>query len=904
MALATGTRLDTFEIIGPLGAGGMGEVYRATDTKLGREVAIKTLPAALASDEDRLARFEREAKLLAALNHAHIASVYSLDEHEGTLYIAMELVEGETLEEKLKTGALSIEDSLRIALEIAEALEAAHEKGVVHRDLKPANVMLTAHGEVKVLDFGLAKAFSGDPNQATLAHSPALSAAMTQQGLIIGTAGYMSPEQASGQATDQRADIWAFGVVLYEMLAGLPLFSGESVPHILADVLRTEPDWGRLPKNVDPRLKRLLERCLKKKVRDRYHSMADVRVEIEDILSNPQAAAVAASSARPLWRRAILPAAMLLLGLASAYFFGREQPTAAPPEAAAALPISRYVITPPATAPLAAQVTGNIAISPDGKRIAYVAQKPDNGGTELYVRDLDALEARPLAGTEVRSGTPMMPFFAADGQSVGFSSGELGVLRAAIDGRPTTKLLDAPASQFLGASWSLDNRVTFSSALELLRAPAGSGSAPETLMPERQGTFIAAPVLLPRGRGVLYVTMDGSGTHVAALDLETGEEKTLIDGSTATYAETGHIVFARGTTLLAVPFDATELAITGDPVALVQGVRHPAETNAADFALSANGTLAYVPEPEDAVAGSAVVWVDRTGNVTGRVISDLVTNPRDPRLSPDGKRLLIVTGPPIDGDLWSYDLGGRPPIPLALPGNNLGPVWSPDGRQVAFAVVQGVVPDTFRLPADGSVLTPEQLPLPPSPGGTLPLAWSADGQLALLRRTSVTNYDIVATSMPAADELEPIVTTDYVEFDAALSPNGRWLAYVSDRTGQNEIWVQGYPDGVATRVSSNGGFEPLWSADGRELFYLQDDAMMAVVVDTEGEFSFNVPARLFSGPYELRPGLAARSYDVAQDGRFVLIQPSSSLTTAAPTSIVVVENWTEELKQRVRPRGQ
>jgi hypothetical protein len=520
------------------------------------------------------------------------------------------------------------------------------------------------------------------------------------------------------------------------------------------------------------------------------------------------------------------------------------------------------------------------------------------------VRDLDALEARPLAGTEVRSGTPMMPFFAADGQSVGFSSGELGILSAAIDGRPTTKLLDAPASQFLGAGWGPDNRVTFSSALELLRAPAGSGSAPETLMPERQGTFIAAPVLLPGGRGVLYVTMDGSGTHVAALDLETGEEKTLIDGSTATYAETGHIVFARGTTLLAVAFDATELAITGDPVALVQGVRHPAETNAADFALSANGTLAYVPAPEDAVAGSAVVWADRTGNVTGRAISDLVTNPRDPRLSPDGKRLLIVTGPPIDGDLWSYDLGGRPPIPLALPGNNLGPVWSPDGRQVAFAVVQGAVPDAFRLPADGSMLTPEQLPLPPSPGGTLPLAWSADGQLALLRRTSVTNYDIVATSMPAADELQPIVTTDYVEFDAALSPNGRWLAYVSNRTGQNEIWVQGYPDGVATRVSSNGGFEPLWSAEGHELFYLQDDAMMAVVVDTEGEFSFNAPARLFSGPYELRPGLLARSYDVAQDGRFVMIQPSSALTTAAPASIVVVENWTEELKQRVRPSGQ
>src|SRR5499427_6759819 len=287
MTLASGTRLGVYEVTGLLGVGGMGEVYRATDTKLGRKVAIKTLPAELASDKDRLARFEREAKLLAALNHAHIASVYSLDEHDGTLYLAMELVEGETLEHKLARGRLQIDEALRLALQIAEALEAAHEKGVVHRDLKPANIMVSGEGQVKVLDFGLAKAFSTDPKQTVLGHSPALSLAMTQQGLVLGTAGYMSPEQASGQATDQRADIWAFGVVLYEMLAGSPLFGGESVPHILADVLRSEPDWSRLPKNLHPRLKLLLERCLEKNARNRYHSIADVGVDIEKVLSDP-----------------------------------------------------------------------------------------------------------------------------------------------------------------------------------------------------------------------------------------------------------------------------------------------------------------------------------------------------------------------------------------------------------------------------------------------------------------------------------------------------------------------------------------------------------------------------------------------------------------------------------------
>ncbi len=316
MALEPGTRFGNYEIGEAIGAGGMGEVYRATDTTLERDVAIKTLPRELAQEPDRLARFEREAKLLATLNHAHIGAIYGLDAHDGKQFIVMELVEGITLEEKLKAGALAVDDALRIALQIAEALEAAHAKGVVHRDLKPANVMITGDGVVKVLDFGLAKAFSGNPNEASPAHSPALSMAMTQQGLILGTAGYMSPEQASGQATDQRADIWAFGVVLYEMLTGLPLFSGESVPHVLADVLRTEPDWSRLPKNLHPRLQFMLERCLEKKVRDRYHSIADIRVDIEKILSDPHgatAAAVSAPASRSTWQRVFPVATALVL---------------------------------------------------------------------------------------------------------------------------------------------------------------------------------------------------------------------------------------------------------------------------------------------------------------------------------------------------------------------------------------------------------------------------------------------------------------------------------------------------------------------------------------------------------------------------------------------------------------
>jgi eukaryotic-like serine/threonine-protein kinase len=390
LAITPGTRFGHYEITGTLGKGGMGEVYRARDTKLGREVAIKTLPVALAKDAERLARFEREAKLLATLNHAHIASVYGLDEHEGARYLAMELVEGDTLEQRLKAGPLPVEEALRLALQIAEALEAAHEKGVVHRDLKPANVMVTPQGEIKVLDFGLAKAFSGDPNAASPAHSPALSLAMTQQGLILGTAGYMSPEQASGQGTDQRADVWAYGVVLYEMLTGLPLFSGESVPHILAAVLQTEPDWKRLPQRVHPRVRLLLERCLAKKPRKRLHSMADVRLEIEGILDDPrgvtvQSDAAQAASPRSLARRV---AAGVVLAAIGALVAGAAAWTLRPvPDS----PVTRFSVD------LAGQIgfLEPIALSPDGRRIVYAA----NG--RLYSQRLDQDEPTAIPGTEL-----------------------------------------------------------------------------------------------------------------------------------------------------------------------------------------------------------------------------------------------------------------------------------------------------------------------------------------------------------------------------------------------------------------------------------------------------------------------------------------------------------------------
>jgi serine/threonine-protein kinase len=460
-------------------------------------------------------------------------------------------------------------------------------------------------------------------------------------------------------------------------------------------------------------------------------------------------------------------------------------------------------------------------------------------------------------------------------------------------------MLDPPAPAFLGAAWTTDNMLIYSSGTALHRVSAGGGGTPEPLMPERQGGVVAGPMLLPGGRAVLYHAIEDGNDLVGVLDLETGEEKKLVVGAAnPAYTDSGHIVFARDTTLMAVPFDAAELAVTGEPVALIQGVRRTAG-GASHFALSASGTLVYEPSTAESESLSAVVWVDRDGDVVERAVSDLVTNPRDPRLSPDGTRLLLVTGPIADGDLWSYDLGGRPPIPLALPGDNRFPVWSPDSRQAGFAMTQGA-PVLFTLPADGSVLAPQAL-REPAPG--VPHVWSAASEFIVTANPA--SPDIFAIPAAATGDVRPVVASaEYAEFDPALSPNGRWLAYVSNRTGANEIWVQGYPDGVPVRVSRNGGYEPLWSADGRELFYWQGNATMAVAVETDDAFSFGPPVQLFSGRYFQFAGPGARTYDVARDGRFLMILPGDESTATEPASIVVVQNFTEELKERVRPSGQ
>jgi eukaryotic-like serine/threonine-protein kinase len=896
-----GTHFGPYEITALIGVGGMGEVYRATDTNLKRDVALKVLPESFATDAARLARLQREAEMLAALNHPNIAQIYGLERSNGRNALVLELVDGPTLAERIAEGPLPPDEALNVAHQIAAALEAAHERGIVHRDLKPANIQIKPDGTVKVLDFGIAKALDARA-AATSGPQPALTTpAATEIGVVLGTAAYMSPEQARGRTVDRRADVWAFGCVLYEMLTGESAFLGEDVSATLARVLEREPNLRKLPSSLPSTVRSTIELCLQKDPKKRLRDIGDVRLALEG-----QLVGVSHGASRPFARRVLPIAAAVVVGAVLAAALVASLLKAPEPATVqqAALPVTRFVITPEATAPLASLGGYDVMISPDGKRIAYFGQDPTDRSVALYVRELDGLEARRVPGTDISAtgsaaGGNMNPFFSADSQSIGFLAPARGIIRVALDGGPPIEIADAPPF-FLGASWTADDAIVYSAGRSLHRVSAGGDTAPERLTEEMPNTFVASPVVLPGGRAIMYGFVQGNVERVAVFDLDRREQKIIVDnGQNAFYSDTGHVVFARGTTIMAAPFDAAELEVTGEPVAMIDNVRHPAAITAADYALSATGTLVYVPD-DGLTPRASPVWVDRAGNLLGRAISEPVENPRDPALSPDGTRLVLTTGPPNDGDLWSYDLRGRPPIRLAVVGDDVAAAWSPDGRQVAFTMRAEGTGGAHTVLADGSMLAPRPLRAEPVPGGVRD--WTATGEL-LLVRGPLTTTNIVAVPVIGDGPAREVVATEYADFDPALSPDGRWLAYASTRTGRNEIWVQGYPEGVAVRVSSNGGFEPRWATNGRELYYLQQDTMMAVAVETGDELSFSAPEQLFTGPYRVLADPTARSYDVAPDGRFVMVAlDDGSETGAPPSNIVVVQNWTEELKRRVPGR--
>jgi len=865
----------------------MGEVYRAHDTKLARDVAIKVLPANFVNDPERLARFQREARMLAALNHPNIATIYGLEQSGGVTCLVMELVPGETLAERVKAGPLPIEDALKIAAQIAEALEAAHEKNIIHRDLKPANVKVTPEGKVKVLDFGLAKTFSGDAANEDIGNSPTLSMAATMQGVILGTAAYMSPEQARGKSVDKRTDIWAFGCVLFELLSGKVAFHGEDVTDILAAVVRAEPDWHGLPSAVPAKIRDLLRRCLQKDKTLRMQSAGDVRIEIHEALTDSPAAE---STAAPKgfraseWRMPGLGAGALLLVAIASLVTWNMKPSLQQP-------VTRTVITLPPGRVLSGFSGFDsgpiIAVSPDGARLAYVATQ---GGTQrLFMRMMDALEAQAIPDTDGASS----PFFSPDSQWLGFLSG--GKLKkVSVNGGGATTLSASPFSG--GASWDPHGTIILGGVGSGLRQVPDAGGALLPLTQLKSGDSNNRwPEVLPGGKAVLFVAGSNAFSMVSVQSIKSGERRDLVQGATfPRYSPSGHLIYARGGTLMAAPFDLKRLEITGAAIPVLDNVLESV-TQAAQYSLSNTGILVYV---SGGVLGAqrSLVWVDRNG--AEQPLAAPANTYESPRLSPDGQRIAVAN----EGQIWLYDLSRETLTRFTFEGNiNSRPVWTPDGKRIAFYSNKEGALNIFWQLADGSGGLER---LTTSEYTSVPGSWSPDGQtLAFHDANAKTGNDIWMLRL-SDRKAQPYLRTPFNEGNPRFSPDGLWIAYVSDESGRTEVYVQPYPGpGGKWQVSKDGGTEPVWNRNGRELFYRSGNKMMAVEITTQPNFALGNPRMLFEGPYALS-AVPVSNYDVSPDGkRFLMLKPADEgQGQAASTQINVVLNWSEELKRRV-PAG-
>jgi serine/threonine-protein kinase len=899
MTLAPGARLGPYEILSLIGAGGMGEVYKARDTKLGREVAIKVLPKEFAQDKERLARFEREARLLASLNHPGIATLYGLEIHEGILYLAMELVHGETLAERIARGPIPIDDALPLFQQISEALEAAHDKGVMHRDLKPANIKVTPEGKVKVLDFGLAKAFEKEQPTSNLSESPTVTRG-TATGVILGTAPYMSPEQARGKVVDKRADIWAFGCCLYEALAGKAAFLGETVTDTLAKIVEREPDWQALPERTPALIRRLLHRCLHKDTSRRIHDMADARIEIEEALSGPPeglAVSTAPVTARPeaRWRKATpwfvaaLMAAMVGVALWAPWRVRLEN---APRVVRTSIHLPSILVAGLAENPYP-------ILSPDGAVLVCGAR--EGGQQKLFMRRLDQGEWTPIPGT-VGAGTP---FFSPDSKWVGFfADGKLK--KAPLDGVGAVVLFEIPGEPPRGGSWGPGGSIVFPKArLSGLVKIAADGGTPEVLTtadPEKGETH-RWPQVLPNGKAALFsiyeyerasVVDEGS---IVVQSLETGERRFLVQGAYARYAPTGHLVYARAQTLYAVLFDPDRLEVTGAGVPVLTGVRTGLldQTGRAGFTFSQTGTLVYVAS---APAERRLVLVDLQGK------SEPLSAPpmayKEARFSPDGERLAVITE---DGKVHLYELEHDRLSVLAsqledssgtvwIP--TMGIAWSPDGKRLAvYARAPGTGNGVTLVPVDGRG-TVESLVGPLG----WPHGWSPDGGRLLVTRRESAGWDIWEVPLVADAAPRPIVKNPGFQTQPALSPDGRWLAYTSNESGRSEVYVRPFDgSGGGRQITIRGGRAPVWAPSGQEIYFRNGEKVMAVEITTEPVFSAGRPRLLFEGPYELAGIWRPRAYDLAPDGqRFVMIESEGEST---PTEFHVVQNWFEELKRLV-----